>query len=54
MSVIAVLIGFSLLVAVGFLVAFIWAVKNGQYRDTYTPSIRMLLDENNSNNKEEK
>lgn len=45
MSVIVVLIGFSLLVALGFLAAFIWAVKSGQYNDTFTPSVRVLFDE---------
>ena len=45
MSVIAVLILFSLIVAVGFLIAFIWAVKSGQYDDKYTPSVRILFDE---------
>ena len=44
MSVILILIFFSLLVAGGFLVAFLWAVKNGQYDDQYTPSIRILFD----------
>lgn len=39
------LIGFSLLVAVGFLIAFLWSVKSGQYTDTYTPSVRMLFDD---------
>jgi len=34
-----------LLVASGFLVAFIWAVKSGQYKDTYTPSVRIILEE---------
>ena len=43
-----VLIGFSLLVAVGFLIAFLWSVKSGQYSDTYTPSIRMLLEDEKS------
>jgi len=33
------------LVAVGFLAAFLWAVKSGQYKDTYTPSVRMLFDD---------
>jgi len=46
MSVIVILICFSLLVAGGFLFAFIWAVKSGQYSDTYTPSVRILLDDN--------
>ena len=45
MSAIFVLIAISLVVAVGFLAAFIWAVRNGQYDDDYTPSVRMLFDE---------
>lgn len=47
MSVVFVLIGASLLVAIGFLVAYLWAVKSGQYDDKYTPSIRILFDDNN-------
>ena len=45
MSVIFVLIGVSVLVALGFLFAFLWAVKTGQYDDKYTPSVRMLFDD---------
>lgn len=48
MSVLVVLILMSLLVASGFLIAFIWAVKSGQFEDKYTPSIRMLLDDKKS------
>lgn len=45
----------SLIVALGFLVAFIWAVKDGQYDDDYTPSIRILFDEDNpTENKNDK
>jgi cbb3-type cytochrome oxidase maturation protein len=44
MSVIILLIFFSLLVAGGFLAAFLWAVKTGQYDDKYTPSVRILFD----------
>ena len=44
MSVIILLIGFSLLVAIIFLFSFLWAVKNGQYEDRYTPSVRILFD----------
>jgi cbb3-type cytochrome oxidase maturation protein len=33
------------LVALGFLFAFLWAVKSGQYKDTYTPSVRILFDQ---------
>jgi cbb3-type cytochrome oxidase maturation protein len=39
------LIIISLLVATGFLIAFLWAVKNGQFDDDYTPSVRMLFDD---------
>jgi cbb3-type cytochrome oxidase maturation protein len=39
-----IMIGASLLLAVGFLIAFIWSVKSNQYEDDYTPSIRMLFD----------
>ena len=44
MSAIYLLISLSLLVALGFLAAFIWAVRSGQYEDTYTPSLRILGD----------
>jgi cbb3-type cytochrome oxidase maturation protein len=39
------LIGISILVAGCFLGAFLWSVKNGQYDDDYTPSVRMLFDD---------
>ncbi len=45
MSVILVLIGASLIVATGFLFAFIWSVRNNQYEDRFTPSVRILFDE---------
>lgn len=45
MSVIIVLIIISVIVAGGFLMAFLWSVKNGQMDDDYTPSIRMLFDD---------
>ena len=44
MGVVVILIIASLLVAGGFLAAFIWSVKSGQYDDDYTPSVRMLFD----------
>ncbi|MBI5913838.1 MAG: cbb3-type cytochrome oxidase assembly protein CcoS [Bacteroidetes bacterium] len=44
MKIILLLIAVSLLLAVGFLVAFFWAVKSGQYEDEYTPSVRILFD----------
>lgn len=44
MSVVVVLIGFSILVAAGFLLAFLWAVRTGQYDDDVSPSVRILFD----------
>jgi len=45
MSVIYLLISISIIVAVFFFLAFIRAVKSGQYDDDYTPSVRMLFDD---------
>ncbi len=45
MSVIIVLVIIGIVVAGGFLAAFVWAVKSGQYDDTYSPSVRMLFDD---------
>ena len=45
MSALFVLIAISLLVALGFLAAFLWATRSGQYDDDYTPAVRMLFDE---------
>ena len=45
MTVIYFLIPLSVVIAGGFLAGFIWAVRSGQYEDTYTPSMRLLTDE---------
>ncbi len=45
MSVIYVLITISIVIAIGFFIAFIRAVRTGQYDDDYTPSVRMLFDD---------
>ena len=45
MYIIIFLIIISLLVALGFLFAFFWAVRDGQYEDDYTPAMRILLDD---------
>ncbi|HVZ56109.1 MAG TPA: cbb3-type cytochrome oxidase assembly protein CcoS [Chitinophagaceae bacterium] len=45
MSVLVILISVSILVAGGFLVAFLWSVRKGQFDDDYTPSVRMLFDD---------
>lgn len=45
MSVILILILFSLLVAVFFLFGFLWSVKTGQYADDISPAVRILSDD---------
>jgi cbb3-type cytochrome oxidase maturation protein len=45
MSVIYVLLTISIIVAVGFFIAFIVAIRNGQFDDSYTPSVRMLFED---------
>lgn len=45
MTIIFLLISISLIVALLFLSAFLWAVRSGQYEDTYTPAVRMLFEE---------
>lgn len=39
------LIGFSILLALLFLLAFFWASRSGQNDDLYTPGIRILFDD---------
>lgn len=45
MNTIFFLIGCSVLLALLFLLAFLWSHKNGQNDDLYTPSVRMLMDD---------
>ena len=39
------LIGVSMFAAIIFLWLFVWSVKSGQYEDNYTPSVRILFDD---------
>ena len=54
MGVIYVLITVSLVIAIIFFVAFMLAVKSGQYDDAVTPSIRMLFENKSTKNKNSK
>lgn len=47
MGVIIFLVILALLVAGGFLAAFFWATQDGQFEDTISPSVRILMDDNN-------
>ncbi|MCT1525522.1 MULTISPECIES: cbb3-type cytochrome oxidase assembly protein CcoS [Sphingobacterium] len=50
MNIIFMLIGCSVIIALFFLGAFFWAAKNGQHEDTYTPSVRILFDDEPADN----
>jgi cbb3-type cytochrome oxidase maturation protein len=45
MNIIYMLLGVSVVVALIFFIAFIVSVKKGQYDDVYTPSVRMLFED---------
>jgi cbb3-type cytochrome oxidase maturation protein len=54
MSVIILLLAASLSVALVFLGAFLWSVRNKQYDDDYSPPRRILFDDPPFNNDSEK
>ena len=45
MSVIYLLLAISILIALVFFAAFVFSVRKGQYDDSYTPSVRMLFED---------
>lgn len=51
MEIIFLLIGISLVLAVGFLFLFFKAMRSGQYDDNYTPSVRILFDQKTKSKK---
>ncbi|MDN3667790.1 cbb3-type cytochrome oxidase assembly protein CcoS [Echinicola jeungdonensis] len=54
MEVIFVLIGVSLVLAIGFLILFLRAMNQGQFDDAHTPSIRILFDKTTKENGNQK
>lgn len=48
MGIIYLMLIVSLFIALFFLFSFLWATKDGQYDDDYTPSVRMLFDDEES------
>jgi cbb3-type cytochrome oxidase maturation protein len=50
MGIIYIMLVVSLVVALFFLVSFLWAIKTGQYEDDYTPSVRILFEDELINN----
>lgn len=53
MNVIIILLLVSICIAAGFLLAFLWGSRDGQFDDVYGPSQRILFDDekNSENNK---
>ena len=45
MGMIYIMLIVSLIMAVFFLIIFMWAAKTGQYEDDYAPSVRVLYDD---------
>jgi cbb3-type cytochrome oxidase maturation protein len=45
MSVIILLLIASISIAGGFLIAFLWSVKDGQFEDDFSPAQRMLFED---------
>ncbi|HSE84453.1 MAG TPA: cbb3-type cytochrome oxidase assembly protein CcoS [Thermodesulfobacteriota bacterium] len=58
MNILFLTLAISLVLALIFLIGFMWATKRGQYDDLTTPSQRMLIDDfevqKNNKKKEEK
>ncbi len=49
MEIMYLMIGLSLFMAIGFLIAFIWSIKSGQQEDLVTPAMRILLEDEKTN-----
>jgi len=45
MNIVFIMIIVSLFIAIIFFILFIKSVRSGQYDDLYTPSVRMLFDD---------
>ena len=51
MAIMYIMIGLSLSMSIGFVIAFIWSVKSGQQDDLTTPAMRILMDEKKTKNR---
>jgi cbb3-type cytochrome oxidase maturation protein len=54
MDIIYLMIGGSLLIALIFLGAFIWAAKSGQFEEDFAPAVRILFDDPEPKKEEKK
>ncbi|WP_443943580.1 cbb3-type cytochrome oxidase assembly protein CcoS [Pedobacter sp. AW1-32] len=53
MNILYFLVGCSVVMALIFLGAFFWASKTGQHDDVYTPGVRILFDDDLTDEKSE-
>lgn len=53
MGIIYIMLIVSLIIAIIFLIGFLWATKTGQFDDDYTPSVRILFEDENVKQKTE-
>jgi cbb3-type cytochrome oxidase maturation protein len=51
MIIVVLLIAISLTIALLFLGLFLWSIRSGQYKDIYTPAIRILFEDKNRKKK---
>jgi len=51
MAIMYLMIGLSLSMSIGFVIAFIWSIKSGQQEDLTTPAMRILMDEKKIKNR---
>lgn len=54
MNILYFLVGCSVVMALIFLGAFVWSLKNGQHDDVYTPGVRILFDDELVDSEKEK
>lgn len=45
MTIIFILLPFSILLGAVFLGGYLWSVRSGQFDDLYTPAVRILAEE---------
>ena len=44
------MIGLSLFMAIGFVIAFVWSIRTGQQEDLITPAMRILQEDETTEN----
>jgi len=49
MKVLVLILPLSLLLTGSFVLAYLWAVKTGQFNDNETPAVRILFDDDDKN-----